>query len=127
MKTKSSIHLAKSVAFALLLFFSVAVQAQQADKTEAATRLTDKMKTELTLSEEQYPKVYEANLSFINKAAEAKAAGGGKISMLKKLKALDQERDGALKAVLTDAQFKSFEALKKENRSEMKKQFKKNN
>ena len=62
---------ATGVAFVMLLAVTNTVSAQ--DRAEAgAVRMTDKMKTELTLTDAQYPKVLEINKEFVTKTLETK-------------------------------------------------------
>ena len=99
------------------------LQAQKMEKGEMAKRMTDSMTVHLSLTEDQVPKVLAINQDFTGKAAAAKSEGG-KISKLKKLKAADEDRDKALKGILTPEQFKTYKARKKENRAEAKEKLK---
>jgi predicted ATP-grasp superfamily ATP-dependent carboligase len=94
-----------------------AVQAQDAEKTTVAKRLTDSMTVQLSLTEDQVPKVLAINQDFSTKAAAIRSEGGGKMDKLKKVKAANSERDKALKAILTDEQFLEYKANKKENKA----------
>jgi hypothetical protein len=94
-----------------------AVHAQDGEKVTVAKRLTDSMTVQLSLTEEQVPKVLAVNEEFSSKAAGIRNEGGGKMDKLKKLKAANSERDKALKAILTDDQFLEYKANKKENKA----------
>ncbi len=98
-----------------ILFTALNIRAQE--KKELPQQMTDKMKTQLSLSEEQYPKVLAANEQFISQMSAMKDGGGSRLSKLKKLKAIDSERDKALKKVLTEEQYAAFQEQKKENRA----------
>lgn len=87
------------------------------EKSDLARKMTDKMKTTLSLTDDQYPKVLAANEQFATQMAAVKDGGGSRLSKLKKLKAIDSERDKALKNVLTEAQYATFVEQKKENRA----------
>jgi hypothetical protein len=102
----------------------VQVKAQHTDKKQIAQRITDTMTVRLSLSNEQIPKVLTINETFTGQAAVIKGEGDGKLAKLKKLKAIDKERDESLKGVLTGAQFKKYLEQKKENREEAKQRFK---
>jgi Na+-transporting NADH:ubiquinone oxidoreductase subunit NqrC len=107
----------------LFLFVSVAVFAQSTPE-EKAKALTDRQKNQLTLTDDQYRKVYDINLDFINKLGAVKEDGGGKMAKFRKLKELDKSRDASLQKVLTDEQFKKFQTVKQETREEMKEKYK---
>jgi hypothetical protein len=106
----------------LFLFLSIsgASFAQETKKEQAAKMLTDTMKTQLSLNDDQYKQVYDINLDFISKLGAAKQDAGGKMAKFKKMKEVDQDRDAAMKKILTEDQFKSFQEHKKENRKELK-------
>lgn len=110
----------------LLLLVSIAMPsfAQDTKKDKAAKALTDTMRTQLSLDDTQYSKVYDINADFMGKLAGMKGDSDSKMAKFKKLKALDEDRDKALKGVLSAEQFKSFQEFKKQNRQEMKARFK---
>lgn len=98
--------------------------AQTKSSEDRARALTDRMKENLTLSEDQYSKVYNINLAFVNKTSSLRDSGGGRLAKARKLKDADGERDKALKGVLTEEQYKTYKNQKDENRQEMKKRLK---
>lgn len=106
--------------------FAMAIPAVAQDKSneDRARALTDHMKEKLLLSDEQYSKVYNINLSFVNKTSGLRNSGGGRLAKARKLKDADGERDKALKGVLTDEQYKTYKSQKEENREEFKKRLK---
>jgi hypothetical protein len=106
----------------LLLLVSMAMPsfAQDTKKDKAAKALTDTMRTQLSLDDTQYSKVYDINADFMGKLADMKGDSDSKMAKFKKLKAIDEDRDKALKAVLSAEQFKLFQEFKKQNRQEMK-------
>ena len=98
-----------------MLFFTVAANAQ--DKmAERAKTVTDSMKVKLSLTDDQYKKVYEANLGFISQMKEGRKAEGTKEDKIKRRKEMATQRDERLKAILTPEQFAAFQADRKENR-----------
>jgi hypothetical protein len=105
----------KIILTTILLLAAFSVHSQE--KSDLARKMTDKMKTALSLTDEQYPKVLAANEQFAAQMAALKDGGGSRLSKLKKLKAMDSERDKALKTVLTEAQYATFVEQKKENRT----------
>lgn len=94
---------------------------QDKSNEERAKMLTEKMKKDLTLNDDQYEKAYTINLAFINKMTQLKNSGGGRLAKARKLKDADGERDKMLKGVLTDEQYKKYKEQKSSNREEMKK------
>lgn len=89
----------------------------------AANKMTDRMKSQLSLTEEQYPKVLAVNKDFSDGMTGIKSSGGSKFEKFKKIKSLDQARDKALKNILTKEQYTLFETQKKSNREEAKKAY----
>jgi len=111
----------------IVLFFGLCQGAFAQDgsrKDQAAKAITDTMQVRLTLNDDQYKKVYDINEQFLSKLGGVKQEGGGKLAKMQKLKAADQERDAALKPVLTDEQYKKYQEFKKERRAEMKERYK---
>jgi len=114
--------------FMLLLFCALSVNtfAQKKTNEERAKQLTDKMKTELKLNDAQYQKVYTANLDFINKTSKAREEQqANRAEKMKTMKSYGDERDTALKGVLSEQQFTSYQEMKKERKEEMKEKMKK--
>jgi len=121
MKRKMKVFLS-SLALALLIAFANHSQAQQ-EKSEFAKAITDSLKSQVGLSDEQYPKVLAVNESFVAKSQQIKSEGGSKIAMLKKMRAAGEERKTSLKALLTDEQYKKFEEHQEENKKMIKEHF----
>lgn len=116
----------RTLLLALFLLIAGASFAQDGSADQKAKALTDRMKTQLTLNDDQYKQAYDINLNFVTKLGGIKEDAGSKMSKFKKLKSVDEERDAALKKVLTEQQFKEFQTQKKENREEMKARYKNN-
>jgi len=120
----------KTAGLVLALFFCMAIQVSaQKDSTahspEARARtMTDKMKTELSLSDDQYTKVYEINLKYAQKNQEALKAEGSRMSKLKAMKTENAEKNSELKTVLSQEQFDKYKSMQKEMRSTMKQAYK---
>ncbi len=106
-----------TVVFAAL-FFSCASNAQ--DKTtQADTKITDRLKSQLNLTDVHYNKSYNINLEFIKKAKEVKDSPAGRREKMGVLKEADAKRDAAMKEILTDKQYRLFLEKKTENRKKM--------
>ena len=109
-------------AFIMALVFTVTAAAQ--DKAaEGAKAVTTAMKEQLTLNDAQYTKVYDVNLTFLQKAQKNSEAGGTKQDRTKKLRALEDERETKLKSVLTETQYKMFAATRANNNTKLRQYF----
>ena len=118
---------ATGVAFIMLLAVTNTVSAQ--DRAEAgAVRMTDKMKTELTLTDAQYPKVLEINKEFVTKTLETKKPvadattapdKGARLERANAIKALNEAKEAKLKTVLTEDQYKTYLAKKEEKQARL--------
>lgn len=117
MKTK----IMRLALFTLLVLSMQFIYAQDKSNEERAKTLTERMKQNLSLNDDQYEKAYTINLAFVNKATQVRNSGGGRLGKARKLKEADGERDKMLKGVLTEEQYKKFKEQKAENRKEMKK------
>jgi hypothetical protein len=111
------------VFLALMTLPAQLIFAQDKTNEERAKALTQKMKENLSLKDDQYEKVYTINLAFVNKATQVKESSGGRLGKARKLKDADGERDKMMKGVLTEEQYKKYKEQKAENRKEMKKRY----
>jgi hypothetical protein len=113
----------KIVLTVMLFVLMNALYAQDKSNEERAKMLTENMKKNLALADDQYEKVYTINLVFVTKASQIRNSSGGRLGKARKLKSADGDRDKMLKGVLTEEQHKKFKAQKAENREEMKKRY----
>jgi hypothetical protein len=116
----------------LALSFVIMQASAQKDSTAyspetRAKSITDKMKTELTLSDDQYNKVYDINLKYAQKNTEALKEEGTRLAKLKTMKADNAEKSKELKAVLTEEQFEKYKSMRKEAKTGMKQKYKNRN
>jgi Spy/CpxP family protein refolding chaperone len=114
-----SLKIYTKAALLLALFFLCArsTHAQDSLKTKAETRaqkLTDKMKTALSLSDDQYAKVYDINLKYAKKNETLMEGSGSKLSKFQALKSDNEEKTKELKAVLTKEQFDKYKEMQQE-------------
>lgn len=119
-------HLFKSLCLGLCLTIAVAsfAQTKKHYKTpeEKAQAITDKMKTELSLTDDQYQKVHTANVDFVSKTWELKKGGDANTQQAKdKIKPIKKEYHTAIKGILTPEQLTKFEAMKNEKEDKTKK------
>ena len=114
----------------LALSFVIMQASAQKDSTAhspetRAKSITDKMKSELTLSDDQYNKVYDINLKYAQKNKEALKEEGTRLTKLKAMKAENEEKNKELKGVLTEEQFEKYKGMRKEMKAGMKHTYKK--
>jgi Spy/CpxP family protein refolding chaperone len=118
-------NIIRSIALlACLSFITVVAQAQEEERTpltpeERATKWTEWMKTELSVTAEQEPKVHEINLKYAQQTESVRAQGGSRRSKFKDVKSIDDAKDEELKAVLSPEQFEQYRAKKQEMRKKV--------
>lgn len=114
------------VAFFLLISIA-SLNAQETTKASAADRakkLSDKMKTELSLDSSAYAGVYAINLKYAEKNTEIMNGSEGKLAKFKSLKASNEEKEKEMKGVLTKEQFKKYKEMMKERKADAKDAYK---
>ncbi|MCU0373577.1 MAG: DUF4890 domain-containing protein, partial [Ignavibacteria bacterium] len=103
-----------------ILAISVSTFAQDVDskpkKTpeERAALITDKMKSSLNLTDDQYSKVYELNLQRIKERRAFREEKSKTDSDIKKKRS---EYMTSLKSILTDEQYQTLKKIQKEKKS----------
>ena len=107
------INAMKNLFLIALLFISLGSFAQ-ATPEERATNQTNRMKTELNLTDDQYTKVYDINLGIIMKNDGIKASTFSEEVKKEVLQSNQQARKSMLKDVLTAAQYEKLETKVKE-------------
>ena len=116
---------------ALLLFISITtLHAQEITKASAADRakkMSDKMKTELSLDDSSYTIVYAINLKYAEKNTEIMNGGEGKLAKLRSIKASNEDKEKEMKKVLTKEQFKKYKEMMKERKADAKDAYKNRN
>lgn len=120
-------NLSQLIMLLLFVFINTSVNSQQKDipsASERATKLTDWMKTNLQLSDDQLPKVQDINMKYANKMEELKNSAAGKRQKLMTLKDNDKAKDAELKQVFTDSQYKTYMTKKEELKKKMKEELK---
>jgi Skp family chaperone for outer membrane proteins len=93
---------------------------------DRAKKMTDNMNVQLTLSEEQYPKVLKINQDFTDEIAGLKNESS-KLTKAKIMKSASNTRNKALKEVLSAEQYAKFEDMQQENRDKLREYYKNNN
>lgn len=100
------------------LLFAAPAGAQMSElddlaKTTAEQRadfLTRTMTSELTLTDEQVPKVQALNLKYAQLQQPVLESSGGALTRGRKVKSLNSEKEAALKPLLSDTQWAAYEA-----------------
>ncbi len=103
----------KNIFLITLLFITLGSFAQTTPE-ERATSQTNRMKTELNLTDDQYSKVYDINLGIIMKNDGIKNSTFSEEVKKEVLQSNQQARKSMLKDVLTAAQYEKLEAEVKE-------------
>lgn len=118
----------KILAVILIAFISTASFSQQTDKVNKAQKKADRMKTELSLSDDQYNKVLEL---FTNQGTQMKSLKDQNVSKedrKAKMKTLRSETKSQMQNILTSDQktkFKEFKKKKHERKMKCRKHGKK--
>jgi len=106
---------------ASLILVSLSLSAQEKDHhekmknstpQERATKLTDWMKTNLKLNDNQVAQVQAINLKYAQQNEGMKDETKSKEDKMKTMKETEQARDAELKGVLTADQYKDWEVKK---------------
>ncbi|MEY3048946.1 MAG: hypothetical protein RL365_984 [Bacteroidota bacterium] len=100
--------------FLIALLFVSVMSFAQTTAEERATNQTNRMKTELNLTDDQYSKVYDINLGIIMKNDGIKTSTFSEEVKNEVLKSNQQARKAMLKDVLTAAQYEKLEQEVKE-------------
>jgi hypothetical protein len=105
------------------LFVFVITDAQKkisSTPEERANKLTEWMKTNLQLSNDQVKQVQTINLKYANKTQELQAGSMSRKQKMQTLKDNDRAKDSELKNVFTADQYSSYQTKKDEIRKQMK-------
>jgi hypothetical protein len=112
---------------ASLLVGAATASAQTPDSTRTAESrartLTDKMKTDLALTDEQYPKVQAINLRYAQKNEAIFQGTGGRFAKFRSLKSSQKDKSKEMKAVLTSEQYKKYEQMVEEMKNKAREQY----
>lgn len=106
-------NITKILTLILIAFISTASFSQQTDKTNKAQKKADRMKTELSLSDDQYNKVLEL---FTNQGTQMKSLKDQNVNKedrKAKMKTFKSETGSQMQNILTSDQHKKFGDLKK--------------
>jgi len=111
-----------------IILSSVAARAQSTDSIPAserrASQLTEKMKTELSLTEPQYAQVQAINIKYAQKNEEIFKSPEGKFTKFRSLRSSQKNKSKELKAVLDKDQYRKYEEMAAKMKTEAKEQYK---
>ena len=105
-----------------LLFLVNIAYAQKKTSTpaERADKLTEWMKTNLQLNDDQVAQVQKINLNYANKTQGLQTQSMSRKEKMQTLKENDKAKDAELKNVFTTDQYNAYQAKKEEIRKQMK-------
>ncbi len=93
---------------------------QSLSPEEKAEKITSKLKTELSLTDAQVPKVKQATLTRIKQVATAKTnAGEDKQAFRQEGRKIFQNWEAEMKGILTPEQYTAYQAKKEEQKKKM--------
>ena len=107
---------------AVLLFAGNTFAQKMGDAAERSAKLTEWMRTNLRLTDEQLPAVRDINLKYAKKMDAIATNSLPKSEKMREITENDKAKDKELKDALTDSQFQTYLSKKQE----IKKKFKEN-
>ena len=107
------------------LLFSINTSAQKmSDAAERSAKLTEWMRINLNLTDEQLPTVRDINLKYAKKMDALKTNSLPKSEKMKQIEDNDKAKDKELKDVLTGSQFQTYLSKKQEIKKKFKESLK---
>jgi len=117
-KILAKVFLLTGLLFAVTI--SLAQKKTSSTPGERAARLTEWMKSNLQLQDDQVSQVQTINLKYADKNQQLQTATMSRKQKLQVLKDNDKAKDAELKNVFTADQYKAYQAKKDELRKQMK-------
>jgi hypothetical protein len=118
----------KLIILTVLLIITAATKAQSTDSTRTpegrAAALTEKMKTQLSLTDDQLPQVQSINLKYAQKNQQIWTSSDGRFAKFKSLKSSQKEKNKEMKAVLDKDQYKKYETMNEEMKEKARQKYK---
>jgi hypothetical protein len=87
--------------------------------SDRAASMTEKMKTQLSLTDAQYPQVQALNMKYAQKMDSLRSSAGERSTKFPAMKSIQQSKDDELKGILTSDQFTKYQAMEQEMRQKM--------
>jgi hypothetical protein len=116
------------ISFSALLLVAFAFANAQAPQMpsaqDRAAKMTDWMKTNLTLTDAQLPKIQDINLRYAMMMDSLKNSPGDRDSKMSVMKADNTAKDAEIKNVLTSSQYQTYQAKEAEMKEKYKSQMK---
>ena len=94
-------------------------QRQAPDPETRAKKMTEKMKTELSLTDDQYNKMYDINLKYAGKMQDLRKQEGDRQAKMTEMKEINKSRKEEYKAVLSEEQMTKLKEMQKDTRGKM--------
>jgi len=113
----------QKILFTAFIFLSICLQSSAqklGDATERSTKLTEWMRINLSLTDEQLPVVRDINLKYAKRMDELKVNSLSKSEKMKQITDNDKAKDVELKHVLTSSQFQTYLSKKQEIKKKLK-------
>lgn len=120
MKTNLNHRLFIAIMVVGCLCFNVSAQQAQHTPEERAKALTDEMKSKLTLNDSQYQKVYDINLKYAKQNESIVKGTGDKKAKDELIKKQLDAKKQEMKGVLSADQYKKYESMREEVKSDLK-------
>lgn len=123
MTTHYSLFIMQKILFTAFIFLSICLQSSAqklGDATERSTKLTEWMRINLSLTDEQLPVVRDINLKYAKRMDELKVNSLSKSEKMKQITDNDKAKDVELKHVLTSSQFQTYLSKKQEIKKKLK-------
>jgi hypothetical protein len=118
----------KGIIVVAVLFVATGAAAQGSGQlktpAERAKKLSDGMKSELLLTDEQYSKVHAVNLKYAEKNESIRSSNSGKLAKYRSIKSSQKGKLKEMKAILTPSQFEKYEKMLDEKEQEAREKYK---
>lgn len=112
---------------AAMVVMATSANAQSTDSARTpesrAATLTERMKTQLSLTDDQVTAVQSINVKYAQKNQEIWTGAGGRLAKFRDLKSSQKDKDKELKAVLDKDQYKKYEAMREEMKEKARAQY----
>jgi hypothetical protein len=97
----------------LVCGFVFASKAQPAPAVDLSTKIANKMKDSLNLSQQQQQQIFAVNMSLFNQKAQARTQYHVRDSVDKALQKIENNRDSLYRPILTQQQFGLYQQKKR--------------
>ncbi|MBS1665206.1 MAG: hypothetical protein JST68_29440 [Bacteroidetes bacterium] len=118
----------KHIFIILSILISTLAASAQSDSLRTAegraTALTEKMKTRLSLTDDQSPQVQSINLKYAEKNEEIFKGSQGKFAKFRALQSSQKSKNKEMKAILDKDQYKKYEEMVEEMKEKTREQYK---